>query len=101
MPVGSFEPNPFGLYDMHGNVWEACLDYYRADLSEIASYVSKGEANAKNGTQLDGTSGGGYTVVRGGAWDSDSADLRSARRKNQYTWDRAVGVRIVCPARID
>jgi formylglycine-generating enzyme required for sulfatase activity len=67
--VGSYAPNAFGLYDMHGNVWERCSDRY-----DGAYYpVSPPENPA-------GPSIGGYHVARGGSWNIDPVGCRSAAR---------------------
>jgi formylglycine-generating enzyme required for sulfatase activity len=66
-PAGSFPPNGFGLYDMHGNVWEWCSDWY-AD-----SY-----ANAKNQDPTGPDSGSGR-VLRGGGWRNDPQDPQDCR----------------------
>ena len=70
--VGSLPPNPWGLYDMHGNVAEWCLDGYDA---EIHGKLEAGVLDPVNwATEL-------YPrVVRGGSWDHDPEDLRSAAR---------------------
>jgi len=75
-PVGIKQPNAFGLYDMHGNVWEWCTDYYHN------SYV---------GAPTDGSawlSGGdsSFRVLRGGSWNNNANNLRSANR-NRNTPD--------------
>jgi formylglycine-generating enzyme required for sulfatase activity len=69
--VGSYPPNAFGLYDMHGNVWEWCYDVYDA-----AAYSSR--CSVRIDPQLNCR--GDTRVLRGGAWSYFAADARSARR---------------------
>jgi formylglycine-generating enzyme required for sulfatase activity len=68
--VGSFGPNAFGLYDMHGNVWEWVQDSYHA------SYTG---APADGSAWESGDQGGGR-VLRGGSWDYDPGLLRASIR---------------------
>jgi formylglycine-generating enzyme required for sulfatase activity len=67
VPVGSFAPNKWGLFDMHGNVGEGCWDWYGA---------------YDNAEQTDpaGASVGTYRVTRGGGWNDFAKHLRSAYR---------------------
>ena len=65
-PVGSLTANAWGLYDMHGNVWEWCWDWYGA-------YTSGDQTTM-------GAAFGSKRVLRGGSWDNSAQSLRSANR---------------------
>lgn len=70
-PVGTREPNAYGLHDMHGNVWEWCSDWYDSN------YYSADERPSEN---PQGPSRGHYRVLRGGAWNTVPDYCRSAFR---------------------
>jgi formylglycine-generating enzyme required for sulfatase activity len=68
-PVASFQPNPFGLYDMHGNVWQWCSDFYGKD------YYAKSPVDDPQGPATERKH-----VRRGGAWHSWPLYCRAAFR---------------------
>lgn len=69
LPVGSFAANPFGLFDVHGNVWEWVQDCY---VDSYAGGPTDGSARSSSGCSL--------RVLRGGSWVSNPGNLRSADR---------------------
>lgn len=76
--VGSYNRNDFGLYDMHGNVYEWCIDMYKEDISS-----ANGKPIAASSDVDASAIGGGrrrYKVLRGGSWNDNIKGVRSAWR---------------------
>ena len=69
-PVGTFPPNAFGLHDMHGNVWEWCLDTYQPNYLTAPT----------DGTPVLDPGDSAKRVMRGGAWDYVAKACRSSVR---------------------
>ena len=88
-PVGTRQPNPWGLYDMHGNVWEWCLD--RWDGSLLGSRLTNNPAPAT----------GSLRVARGGSWLYDAKACRCANRDDYSPANRCsdIGFRVVLAPR--
>jgi formylglycine-generating enzyme required for sulfatase activity len=90
-PVGQFGvANAFGLYDMHGNVWEWCLDHWHKDYHEAPTDGSAWLSDRK----------GADRVLRGGSWGYNPRVCRSAVRVNSSPGSRYghYGFRVVCSA---
>jgi len=89
-PVGSYKPNAWGLYDMHGNVWERCSDWYS-------------EGYYASGTMVDpqGPAEGEARVLRGGSWFVSASACRSANRHNSYVGvlGKSTGFRVILPVK--
>jgi len=92
-PVGSLSANAWGLNDMHGNVWEWCLDHWHD------SYTEKPEELKQNGNTAWLTSNESESrLLRGGSWVNDARYCRSAGRLNFLPVNRNFyfGFRVVC-----
>jgi formylglycine-generating enzyme required for sulfatase activity len=79
-PVGSFKPNAFGRYDMHGNVFDWIEDCWNDNYQGAPTDGSPWTMADCNGR-----------VIRGGVWDSGSQELRSAHRGGNRYYNRNVG----------
>lgn len=84
--VGAKKPNAWGLYDMHGNVWELCSDL-------IADYP-KGAVSDPTGPSQDHGISSVNHVIRGGCWDVTVAGCRSAKRERCDNAQFKVGFRV-------
>jgi formylglycine-generating enzyme required for sulfatase activity len=90
-PAGCFAANGYGLYDMAGNVWQWCWDWY-------GSYASGSQSDPRGPAS---PASGSYRVIRGGSWDDGAVNCRSASRLVVnfpiYSYPNYFGFRSVLP----
>ena len=86
-PVGAKKPNPWGLYDIHGYLWEWCQDAWHNDYQSAPA----------DGSAWDGAGGATKQVLRGGSWKDKASMLTSSYRigRPPDTRDDAIGLRCV------
>jgi formylglycine-generating enzyme required for sulfatase activity len=79
-PVGSFPPNAFGLYDMHGNVWEWCADFWHANYAGAPVDGSVWSSGGNEDAADAAASLRRYRMQRGGSWSVNPRICRAAHR---------------------
>jgi formylglycine-generating enzyme required for sulfatase activity len=91
--VGSFPTNLFGLYDMHGNLWEWCLDEWTSNYNDVfVDGSARGDINSRNSDV--------QRLLRGGSWINNARKCRSAKRNYNAASNRNYncGLRVVAVA---
>lgn len=99
--AGSYAPSDWGLYDMHGNVLEWCLDWYADNITEIGGAVNIDPDTPANA--LSTSARGSTRVLRGGGWSSVAGGCRAASRAGvqpQYI-EKSRGFRVACPISLE
>lgn len=88
--VDTFVPNAFGLYDMHGNVWEWCQDHWHDTYDNAPTHTMAWIDNNNND----------YRVLRGGSWNYLPGSCRSASRNHGFALGtyNYIGFRVACSA---
>jgi formylglycine-generating enzyme required for sulfatase activity len=92
-PVGQFPANPWGLHDMHGNVWAWCLDgwygSYEGAPADGSAWLDSEDENRRF-----------QTLLRGGSWHNSAFNCRSATRSHSLPGNAngndTIGFRVVC-----
>lgn len=88
---GTLQSNPLGIYDMSGNVWEWCSDYYSRSYLSYDTYNPSGSQDPEFDFEP-------ARVIRGGAWDSKAEECRVSKRSRATEGDFGnwLGFRVVC-----
>jgi formylglycine-generating enzyme required for sulfatase activity len=93
-PVGQKEPNAFGLYDMHGNVWQQCEDFFGFNYYKTSPTENPG-GPTKNDATRNRLFGGYLHSLRGGSWEMMPNDCRATHRVADFYG--STGFRVVVP----
>ena len=98
--VGTYKPNSWGIYDMHGNVWEWCLDWYQDNISSLGGKVN---IDPESAALTRTGSAGSNRPVRGGGCTSIASECRPAFRTGRDPSNRDMyrGFRVICYAGLE